>query len=317
MQIRASLAFLTSRLLDERQAHRVEADRAQQRVTPHDQEDTPHIPAGTSRLYPWHLWESFFNDQDNYEEGGVQLAVYGIALESIGTRYTVLHEPSRRSLIRRIRALFPEYDAWDMRIHFVTPQLVDPHRMTHVLAEFLPTDHPGMGNLCPVLFDIQWYRPSGLYREYRAAVYKPSPSTRPELLDDLFPRCFPDGDLLCSIWARGLPCVEGHVAALHRGDFVQLRLMPAWTEAIPRGGVSSAEEFFNYGIQATHWGETGQIPLHFISVHGPHHSTSVRSFHINTLMEICLLADAIWGQTSLLTFVREISDLRTFSFLIL
>ena len=107
----------------------------------------------------------------------------------------------------------------------MTPQPVDPHRMTHVLAEFLPTDHPGMGNLCPVLFDIQWYRPSGLYREYRAAVYKPSPSTRPELLDDLFPRCFPDGDLLCSIWARGLPCVEGHVAALHRGDFVQLRLI--------------------------------------------------------------------------------------------
>ena len=93
-QCKSELPFLTSRLLDERQAHRVEADRAQQRVTPHDQEDTPHIPAGTSRLYPWHLWESFFNDQDNYEEGGVQLAVYGIALESIGTRYTVLHEPS-------------------------------------------------------------------------------------------------------------------------------------------------------------------------------------------------------------------------------
>lgn len=118
------------------------------------------------------------------------------------------------------------------------------------------------------------------------------------------------GDLLCSIWTRGLPCVEGHVAALHRGDFVQLRLMPTWTETIPRGGVSSAEEFYNYGIQATHWGEIGQIPLHFVSVHGPLHSTSVRTFHVNTLMEISLFADSIWGPTSLITFVREASDLR-------
>ena len=309
-QCKSETPFLTSRLLDERRAHRVEADRGQQQATPHDQEGTTHLPAGTSRLYPWHLWESFFNDQNNHEEGGVQLAVYGLALESVGTRYTILHEPSRRSLIRRVRALYPENDAWDLRIHFVTPQPVDTQRMTHVLAEFLPTDHPGMGNLCPVLFDVRWFRSGGLHREYRAAVYKPSPSTRLELLDDLFPRCFPDGDLLCSIWTRGLPCVDGHVAALHRGDFVQLRLMPTWTETIPRGGVSSAEEFYNYGIQATHWGEIGQIPLHFVFVHGPLHSTSVRTFHVNTLMEISLFADSIWGPTSLITFVREASDLR-------
>ena len=194
-QCKSEIPFLTSRLLDERRAHRVEADRGQQQATPHDQEGTTHLPAGTSRLYPWHLWESFFNDQNNHEEGGVQLAVYGLALESVGTRYTILHEPSRRSLIRRVRALYPENDAWDLRIHFVTPQPVDTQRMTHVLAEFLPTDHPGMGNLCPVLFDVRWFRPGGLYRDYRAAVYKPSPSTRPELLDDLFPRCFPDGGL--------------------------------------------------------------------------------------------------------------------------
>lgn len=209
-----------------------------------------------------------------------------------------------------IRILVDDHPGLGFEDSFCDSTAGGPHRMTHVLAEFLPTDHPGLGNLCPVLFDVRWFRPSGLHREYRAAVYKPSPSTRPELLDDLFPRCFPDGDLLCSIWTRGLPCVEGHVAALHRGDFVQLRLMPTWTEAIPRGGVSSAEEFYNYGIQATHWGETGQIPLHFISVHEPHHSTSVRSFHVNTLMEICLFADSIWGHTSLITFVREASDLR-------
>ena len=181
------------RLLGEHRLSRIEPAQEQQDRDPDARRLPPQGPAGTTRLYPWHMWEHFFNNPQEQEEHGVSLTIYGLALETIETKFAEMREPSRTQLFRTVRSMYPEYSTWNLRIHMVYPQPVDPTRRTHILAEFLPQGHDGLGNLCPVVTEVRWYQYTGLRQEMRAALYRPTPIACNLLLEDLEPRCLPRG----------------------------------------------------------------------------------------------------------------------------
>ena len=299
----------TARLLGEHRLPRIEPSQDQQDQTPAARRLPPQGPAGTTRLYPWHMWEHFFNNPQEQGDHGVSLTIYGLALEPIETTFTEMRELSRTQLFRAVRSMYPAYSTWNLRIHMVCPQPVDATRRTHILAEFLPQGHAGLGNLCPVVTEVRWYQHTGLRHEMRAALYRPTPTACNLLLDDLEPRSLPRGDLHCSIWSRGLPCVVDQTITLHRGDFIQIRLMPEWSSDLPTGNFLGAEDFYRYGLTVTHWSSTGEIPLHFLTVDGQQHDSALSSFDTLTIDAICRRAENIWGPHALATFVRDRSDI--------
>lgn len=172
-----------------------------------------------------------------------------------------------------------------------------------------PQGHDGLGNLCPVVTEVRWYQPTGLRHEMRAALYRPTPTACNLLLDDLEPRCLPRGDQHCSMWSRGLPCIVDQTITLHRGDFVQIRLMPAWSTDIPTGNLFGAEDLYRYGLTVTHWSSTGDIPLHFLTVDGQQHDSALSSFNTLSIDAIYRRAESIWGPQATATFVRDRSDI--------
>ena len=299
----------TMRLLGEHRLSRIEPSQEQQGQDPAAPRLPPQGPAGTTRLYPWHMWEHFFNNPQEQGEHGVSLTIYGLALETIETTLAELRELSRTQLFRTVRSMYPEYSTWNLRIHMVCPQPVDPIRRTHVLAEFLPQGHDGLGNLCPVVTEVRWFQHTGLRHEMRAALYRPTPTACNLLLDDLEPRCLPRGDQHCSMWSRGLPCIVDQTITLHRGDFVQIRLMPAWSTDIPTGNLFGAEDLYRYGLTVTHWSSTGDIPLHFLTVDGQQHDSALSSFNTLSIDAIYRRAESIWGPQATATFVRDRSDI--------
>lgn len=143
----------------------------------------------------------------------------------------------------------------------------------------------------------------------RAALYRPTPIACNLLLEDLEPRCLPRGDQHCSIWSRGLPCIVDQTVTLHRGDFVQIRLMPEWSPDILRGNFLGSEDFYRYGLTVTHWSSTGEIPIHFLTVDGQQHDSALSSFNTLSIDAICRRAEAIWGPQAIATFVRDRSDI--------
>ena len=297
------------RLLGEHRLSRIEPAQEQQDRDPDARRLPPQGPAGTTRLYPWHMWEHFFNNPQEQEEHGVSLTIYGLALETIETKFAEMRELSRTQLFRTVRSMYPEYSTWNLRIHMVYPQPVDPTRRTHILAEFLPQGHDGLGNLCPVVTEVRWYQHTGLRQEMRAALYRPTPIACNLLLEDLEPRCLPRGDQHCSIWSRGLPCIVDQTVTLHRGDFVQIRLMPEWSPDIPTGNFHGSEDFYRYGLSVTHWSSTGEIPIHFLTVDGQQHDSALSSFNTLSIDVICRRTEDIWGSQAVATFVRDRSDI--------
>ena len=299
----------TARLLGEHRLSRIEPAQDQQEQNPAAGRLPPQGPAGTTRLYPWHMWEHFFNNPQEQGDHGVSLTIYGLALEPIETTFAEMRELSRTQLFRTVRSMYPAYSTWNLRIHMVCPQPVDAIRRTHILAEFLPQGHAGLGNLCPVVTEVRWYQHTGLRHEMRAALYRPTPTACNLLLDDLEPRCLPRGDQHCSIWSRGLPCVVDQTITLHRGDFIQIRLMPEWSSDISTGNFLGSEDFYRYGLTVTHWSSTGEIPLHFLTVDGQQHDSALSSFDTLTIDTISRRAEDIWGPHALATFVRDRSDI--------
>ena len=148
----------TARLLGEHRLSRIEPAQDQQEQNPAAGRLPPQGPAGTTRLYPWHMWEHFFNNPQEQGDHGVSLTIYGLALEPIETTFAEMRELSRTQLFRTVRSMYPAYSTWNLRIHMVCPQPVDAIRRTHILAEFLPQGHAGLGNLCPVVTEVRWYQ---------------------------------------------------------------------------------------------------------------------------------------------------------------
>ena len=249
----------------------------------------PHT-GGTNRLFPWHLWEELFN---NMEGDNFRFVFYGLAVEPIQTRW----------------GSFPEMTDWDLRLHYVTPQPSDPFAQVHVLAEFLLGDALP-GPMVPVLRDVRWFAPRNLHRELRAAAYLSTPTNKRLLIEDLAEQCMPDGGMLCSVWTRGEPCLEQSIATLHRGDMVNIRLLPAWQDDIGHGvSFDNGQFFYAYGVTITHQGYLQPLTAY---VHFATEATITRSFagfDVNTLREIGFLANAIWGQDTTVTFCAASSDL--------
>ena len=261
----------------------------------------PHT-GGTNRLFPWHRWEELFN---NIEGDNFRFVYYGLAVEPIQTRWGSTQEMSRRAVIQLARRLFPEMDEWNLRLHYVTPQPTDPF----ALAEFLLGDAPP-GPMVPVLRDVRWFSPRHLHRELRAAAYLNTPTNKRVLIEDLAEQCMPDGDMLCSVWTRGEPCLEQSIATLHRGDMVNIRLLPAWQDDISHGvSFDNGQFFYAYGVTITHQGYLQPLTAY---VHFATEETITRSFagfDVNTLREIGFLANAVWGQDTTVTFSAASSDL--------
>ena len=217
----------TTRLLDSvrtraqsraSEAQGIEQEQPERRLPPHQ--------GGANRLFPWHLWEQLFNNRLDTEDAQVNLAFYGLALEPLGTRYGWTQALSRPTVIRQARMLFPEMMEWDMMLHLVTPQPQDQVHQIHVLAEFLREDVV-LGNMVPILIDVRWFEPRQLRREHRAAAYIATPTNKWALLEDLAAFCQPEGEMLCSVWTRGIPCLEFMTASLHRGDLISVRMAPS------------------------------------------------------------------------------------------
>ena len=265
----------------------------------------PHT-GGTNRLFPWHLWEELFN---NMEGDNFRFVFYGLAVEPIQTRWGSTQDLSRQAVFQLARRLFPEMTEWDLRLHYVTPQPSDPFAQVHVLAEFLLGDALP-GPMVPVLRDVRWFAPRNLHRELRAAAYLNTPTNKRLLVEDLAEQCMPDGDMLCSVWTRGEPCLEQTIATLHRGDMVNIRLLPAWQDDIGHGvSFDNGQFFYAYGVTITHQGFLQPLTAY---VHSATEATITRSFagfDVNTLREIGFLANAIWGQDTTVTFCAASSDL--------
>ena len=73
----------TARLLGEHRLSRIEPAQDQQEQNPAAGRLPPQGPAGTTRLYPWHRWEHFFNNPQEQGDHGVSLTIYGLALEPL------------------------------------------------------------------------------------------------------------------------------------------------------------------------------------------------------------------------------------------
>eukprot|EP00434_Breviolum_minutum_P041297 symbB.v1.2.036738.t1/scaffold5124.1/size30633/4 len=259
---------------------RIEPAQEQQDRDPDARRLPPQGPAGTTRPYPWHMWEHFFNNPQEQEEHGVSLTIYGLALETIETKFAEMREPSRTQLFRTVRSMYPEYSTWNLRIHMVYPQPVDPTRRTHILAEFLPQGHDGLGNLCPVVTEVRWYQYTGLRQEMRAALYRPSPTF---YLKTLNPGVCPEET---SIARFGL--VDCHALLTKRLHSI---------------------DFYRYGLSVTHWSSTGEIPIHFLTVDGQQHDSALSSFNTLSIDVICRRTEDIWGPQAVTTFVRDRSDI--------
>ena len=301
----------TTRLLDEVRTRAQERIRESQGVgqAPVQRQLPPH-QGGANRLFPWHLWEQLFNERIETEDMQANLALYGLAIEPLETRYGWIRELSRPSILRMARLLFPEMTEWDMTLHLVTPQPQDPFEQVHILVEFLQ-ENIQLGNMVPVLVDVRWFEASQLRREHRAAAYIATPTNKMALLDDLANSCQPEGEMICSVWTRGSPCLDFMTATLHRGDLVSIRILPQWTDEIAYGvSFSNGPAFYRFASIVTHQGSTRMINVVIHTPSGGVTTHQLRGFDTNTMRIIGTYADAVWGQQTAITFFEAPSGMR-------
>ena len=302
---------IATRLLDEVRTRAQERARESQGIgqAPVQRQLPPH-QGGANRLFPWHLWEQLFNERIETEDMQANLALYGLAIEPMGTRYGWIRELSRPSILRMARLLFPEMTEWDMTLHLVTPQPQDPFEQVHILVEFLQ-ENIQLGNLVPVLVDVRWFEASQLRREHRAAAYIATPTNKMALLDDLANSCQPEGEMICSVWTRGSPCLDFMTATLHRGDLVSIRILPQWTDEISYGvSFSNGPAFYRFASIVTHQGSTRMINVVIHTPSGGVTTHQLRGFDTNTMRIIGTHADAVWGQQTAITFFEAPSGMR-------
>ena len=301
----------TMRLLDEVRTRAQERTRESQGIgqAPVQRQLPPH-QGGANRLFPWHLWEQLFNERAETEDVQANLALYGLAIEPLGTRYGWIRELSRPSILRMARLLFPEMTEWDMTLHLVTPQPQDPLEQVHILVEFLQ-ENTQLGNMVPVLVDVRWFEASQLRREHRAAAYIATPTNKMALLDDLANSCQPEGEMICSVWTRGSPCLDFMTATLHRGDLVSIRILPQWTDEISYGvSFSNGPAFYRFASIVTHQGSTRMINVVIHTPSGGVTTHQLNGFDTNTMRIIGTHADAVWGQQTVITFFEAPSGMR-------
>ena len=300
----------TTRLLDEVRTRAQERTRESQGIGQAPVQRHPPHQGGTNRLFPWHLWEQLFNERIETEDVQANLALYGLAIEPLGTRYGWIRELSRPSILRMARLLFPEMTEWDMTLHLVTPQPQDPFEQVHILVEFLQ-ENIQLGNMVPVLVDVRWFEASQLRREHRAAAYIATPTNKIALLEDLAHSCMPEGDMICSVWTRGSPCLDFMTATLHRGDLVSIRILPQWTDEISYGvSFSNGPAFYRFASIVTHQGPTRMINVVVHTPAGEVSTHQLRAFDTNTMRIIGTFADAVWGQQNVITFFEAPSGMR-------
>lgn len=249
------------------------------------------------------------------EDRFMPISLYGIALDPVDNKDGHVTELTRQQIFRLARRLYPELYGWNMRLHYVKPQPISVRFSLHVLAKFLP-DHHDTGNEVPTLVDLRWYSTSQLHREMREAKYYPTPASWDVFMDGLQDRCHPVGPFQCTVWVKEYPCLEGIDASTHRGDLVSIRLLPTWTEELGREvSIRNGQEFYETCIAMTPREMVQSLRINLLTALDTHSYSFIGGFHINTLLEIGLRAQQLWGRDYCLDFSASPSNLRDGLFL--
>lgn len=301
------------RLLDEsraRTSRQRELGEEQNRPQRTDRRTPRRDPGGESSLYPLHDWQDAFLRNEHLEDRTTRVTFYGIALDALRTQQGSVSELTRTQVILLARRLYPELYGWNMKLHLVTPQ---PHSTTqslHVLPEFLPQHHD-TGNEVPTLLDLKWFDTNSLFREIREARYYPTPASWTTFLDGLQERCFPAGSSHCSVWVRGLPCFDGADASTHRGDLVSIRILPTWSEELRREvAIQNGQAFYEYCNALTSREILQGLRVNILTPIDSHFFVLAGGFNINTITELGMIANQIWGRDHYLWFCAPPSNAR-------
>ena len=302
-----------NRLLDEaraRTSRQRELGEEQNRPPTTDRRMPRRDPGGESSLYPLHDWQDAFLRNEHLEDRTTRVTLYGIAFDALRTQQGSVPELTRTQIILLARRLYPELYGWNMKLHLVTPQPSSTTQSLHVLPEFLPQHHD-TGNEVPTLLDLKWFDTNSLFREVREARYYPTPASWTTFMDGLQERCFPAGSSHCSVWVRGLPCFEGVDASTHRGDLVSIRILPTWSEELQRGvAIQNGQTLYEYCTALTSREILQGLRINILTPIDSHFFALAGGFNINTIFELGMIANQIWGSDHCLWFCAPPSNTR-------